>query len=260
MSTVKPPVMEVVVSAYRNVGRALQAMPLLAVIAFLLSLAYGIIDFTLNPVPASDAAEPTRIDPIVFVFSILWSFLMTPVLIAIHRFILLGEVTAGYAIDPRNPRFLRFFGWSLALALLISLPTFLATAFSALMGGYGAALIFALLVGCLFVILRATILFPAIAVDAPGATWSDAFTDTRGYVWRILAIGLVATLPLWLALIPVYILQDLTRASASLFTPSSLLLVALLGLVSAATSALLVAIASRLYQLIGDRVKQPSVA
>ncbi len=260
MSTVKPPVMEVVVSAYRNVGRAIQAMPQLAVIAFLLSLAYSIIDFVLNPVPAPDTAEPTRIDPIVFVFSIVWSFLMTPVLIALHRFILLGEVTAGYAIDPKNPRFLRFFGWSLALSLLLTVPAFLATAASDQMGGYGAAVLFALLVGCFFVILRATILFPAIAVDAPGATWSDAFTDTRGYVWRILAIGLVATLPLWLALIPIYILQELTRANASLFAPSSILLVMVTGLVSAATSALLVAVASRLYQLIGDRVKQPSGA
>jgi hypothetical protein len=51
-------------------------------------------------------------------------------------------------------------------------------------------------VGVVVVPLRAIILFPAVAVDAPGASWSRAMADTRGYTWRIYSIVVLAALPL----------------------------------------------------------------
>ena len=41
------------------------------------------------------------------------AFLITPYFIAVHRFIILGEVTTNYLLTPGEPRFLRFFGWLL---------------------------------------------------------------------------------------------------------------------------------------------------
>jgi len=46
--------------------------------------------------------------------------------------------------------------------------------------------------------LRLTILLPALAVEAPGATPSHALVDTKGHALRILSLFLLALLP-WVA-------------------------------------------------------------
>jgi hypothetical protein len=61
-------------------------------------------------------------------------------------------------------------------------------------GLHGTALVIVFVV-ILVLSLRITILFPAVAVDAPGATWSHAIADTRGYALRIFIVGLLALLP-----------------------------------------------------------------
>ena len=50
------------------------------------------------------------------------AFLMTPYAIAVHRFIIVGEKTTNYQIALVEPRFRRFFGWSLALSVLAYAP------------------------------------------------------------------------------------------------------------------------------------------
>jgi hypothetical protein len=54
--------------------------------------------------------------------SIAYAFLVTPLAIAVHRFVLLGELTERYQLRPADRRFLRFFACLLALYLLISTP------------------------------------------------------------------------------------------------------------------------------------------
>jgi hypothetical protein len=39
-------------------------------------------------------------------------------------------------------------------------------------------------------------LFPAIAVDAPGASWSNARQDTKGHSWRVAFVFLCTVAPL----------------------------------------------------------------
>ena len=46
-------------------------------------------------------------------------FLLTPYLIAVHRFIILGETTAIYRLVPTDKRFQRYFAWSLVPAAMI---------------------------------------------------------------------------------------------------------------------------------------------
>jgi hypothetical protein len=50
------------------------------------------------------------------------AFFLTPLAIAIHRFVLLGEITNAYRIDTSDPWFEKFFLFALALALLALSP------------------------------------------------------------------------------------------------------------------------------------------
>src|SRR5439155_2114286 len=55
------------------------------------------------------------------------------------------------------------------------------------------------------VAMRLTILFPAIAVDARGATVANALADTKGHMFEILLVFVLALLPLmvgWFAFTP----------------------------------------------------------
>src|SRR5262249_32530644 len=133
-------------------------------------------------------------------FLSVWTFLLrpffvTPFLIAVHRFILLGEVTRRYRLAPRQPRFLRFFGWSLAVQSLVLLPYLVFFMLSSLgsrshtLDGVIAVVFVVLFITafCLviFVSLRLIILFPAIAIDASGAAVASAWADSKGNFWRI---------------------------------------------------------------------------
>ena len=53
----------------------------------------------------------------------------------------------------------------------------------------------ALFITILIVTVRRVILFPAIAVDAPGATWSNARRDTKGSSWRVAFILFCVAVP-----------------------------------------------------------------
>jgi len=178
------------------------------------------------------------------------AFLITPYFIAVHRFIILGEVTTNYLLTPGEPRFLRFFGWLLVffaltfVAFLLPLALPISTVFR--LAIQAVLVIVAIVVG-----LRVIILLPAVAVDAPGASWSGAMADTRGYSWRILFIVLLATLPL------VFVRVIVGRTLGDLGGIAAISVPIFNGAMRAIGYTLGIVIASRLYERLGDRVKQP---
>jgi hypothetical protein len=160
---------------------------------------------------------------LTLLFAVAEAFLLTPYYIAVHRLIILDETAQSYVLRPREPRFQKFFGWSLilsaAMALLVLvfglLLAFLLqvlaltgtlTGTNVLGIGIGASFI----AGCAFIftsfwaMARLSILFPAIAVDAAGANWRNVMADTRGYAWQIFLIGLLASLPFLLLELPLW--------------------------------------------------------
>jgi hypothetical protein len=195
-----------------------------------------------------------------FVASGVQAFLLTPCMIAAHRFIILGEVTPRYRLEPRAPRFQLFFLWSLALSLGYWVPSFGLAVLPQVMpyALVAGSALFIVAVFAVIVSFRLMILFPAVAVDAPGATWDNALADTKGHVWRMLFITLLSGLPAGIALIAVLALV----ASAGLIgegTPgvAGVFLSALLdGAVGTIGLTLAIAIASRLYEQLGDRVNR----
>src|SRR6266436_3609118 len=128
-------------------------------------------------------------------------FFLTPYAIAVHRFIILGEKTTSYRIASTEPRFRRFFGWSLVF-LVLSSATQQSFDVDVVLGGP----VLALAVLAFVFAIRAIVLYPAVAVDAPGANWRQAIADTRGHAWRILFIILGAILPLVILALIVWLL------------------------------------------------------
>ena len=143
----------------------------------LITLAFQIAETLLLP-PGS--GETSRDLLLRFVSSLAQGFLTVPYYIAVHRLVILGERTTSYALAPSNPRFQHFFWWWAALSVVTYLPISLVEML-AQPGGLAPfyylialAAMPIILIAIIIVTLRLTIIFPAVAVDAPGATWENA--------------------------------------------------------------------------------------
>jgi hypothetical protein len=255
MATSRLSVMGDVATAYRDVRRVLVAMRMLALGAFLVILA---VEVAQSFVPAEIWDDPIVGGIAGLVVSALQNLLLTPYMIAVHRFILLYEEMLGYVLDPSQPHLWAYFGWLMGLSVIISLVLSLYGPLSA-MGLSAMAVIApigALLALVLTVALRLTILFPAIAVDAPGANAANAFADTRGLVLRLFAIFLIALLPF--AALAVVITLILGPGVMEAGTPAAIIDLLAGALIQTLTITLCVAIASRIFQALADRVARPT--
>jgi hypothetical protein len=257
MGAQKPPVFRTVTTAYRDVMQVIHAMPVLtgAMMAILIAFNLASLFF----LPATSPGEFLSLsDLILFAAGAVQSFLITPFLIAVHRFILLHQVTGQYALAPQEPRFFRFFGWSLAITSLSLFPAALQSWLGVLGSpeAFTGILTFVIMILCFFVTFRLTILFPAIAIDAPGATAANAYADSKGNVWRIFFIFFLTVLPFVLVALGLFFL-GLISASKDInpLTIAGQILSAIIGVPA---YALFVAVASRLFQALGDRLNRPS--
>jgi hypothetical protein len=240
---VKVRVLRVVGVAYRDLAHVLKAMPRLVAIAVLIVLARALVELLLP----DDTAVVGKLAS--FALQALESFLLTPFFIAVHRFIILDEITTGYVLDPNDPRFLRFFGWSLmftafdlgsallqGLLMVVAVPTL--------------TIIVTIVFGLAVVIaaLRLTMLFPAIAVDAAGANAPNAFADTRGNAFRISVIFVLAFLPIGALS---FALTPWDSLVGHALPPVNQVILAV---VYAAALPLFIAVASRIFQALADHL------
>lgn len=124
-------------------------------------------------------------------------FLLTPLAIAVHRFLLLGEVRDNYRLDLQDPRFMKFFTFLAGLAIVMFVPRLIGGLFSVPTGhsAFGGLVSFVLSIVAAVILVRNVILFPAVAVDAPGADWRNAMADTKGHSWRVFFVLLCVILP-----------------------------------------------------------------
>jgi hypothetical protein len=199
------PIMPTLAAVYRDWRRLLFPLRTITISALLIVLAISavteLVPHRLWDRELSDAALGLAEDAVR-------ALLLTPIVIAIHRFVVLGEVTPGYGLDVGEPAFWHFFAWLFALKVIAGLPYELLGLLQA--HGYSlwaTALVLAIaLIIAIAVSLRLSVLFPAIAVEAPGATAPNAIADTRGQALRLLAIFFLALLPWFAAVMGVVIL------------------------------------------------------
>ena len=107
----KLPIWPTLGASYREWRRMLPALRPLVINAFLIVLAISVLD---QFIPARLADQEPFGTAITLVEAALRAFLPTPILIAIHRFIILDEITKTYAVPLGEPAFRRFFAWLFA--------------------------------------------------------------------------------------------------------------------------------------------------
>ena len=168
---------------------------------------------TLPLLPSFDEESPGIASHVIeFAQQVAQGFLLTPVAIAVHRFVLLGEVTARYALNPFAPRFFLFLHLDGDLPNAGDAIPMLPMAISRPIGGVDAYRLprghgvdgRGALHRCGLLIL-----FPAIAVDARGAHWRNAFDDTKGQTLRVIGAVMVAAIPFLIVMVPAYVASRL---------------------------------------------------
>lgn len=191
-SAASPTVFDAVGHAYADTRAALSAMPDMLLVGLIASCIYAVADIVLGW--ALDPGLSSGALVLGTLITLVWNFYLTPIFIAIHRFIVRGEITPRYELRPGEARFRSYFGWTAALTLASMLPALIGLRAGASVVANTLALI--LMIAFLVVSVRLLILFPAIALDAPGAHWQNALADSRGRFWRIFVLVLMTILPL----------------------------------------------------------------
>jgi len=241
-----PSKMQIVGLSYRDVARAFGAMPRTFTIAFLICFVYYAIATFLVPALVEELHGAAR-EVISFALGAGAAFLLTPFFIAIHRFILLDELPSGYLLDIHNPRFMRFFAFGMLIVVLFEVPIVLASLWGAKHTLFLGAYLGAAMLG-----LQLTLIFPATAVDAPGAGWMNAVADARGHLWFILFTGLMALVPALCALLAV-IAVDMSMQGVRAYK-MSIIAHLILFMLTVPLQAILVAIASHLFRAFANRL------
>lgn len=247
-----PPIGAAVQLVYGDLTRVGRSLGRVAVIALVIVLASDQAERLLLA-PGPESGNDTTLTS--YVIGLVQTLLITPYLIAVHRLIVLDETTQSYALVPFGNRRLQlyFLCWA-ALSTLATAPGFLpslAAVEQPVAGMIGFAVL-GYLAGVMVLGLRMTLLFPAVAVDAPGANVENALVDAKGHVWRIFATGLMAGLP-WMMI--AYLIPSIVGATGS----GTALIVSLVR--SAIAFVLLtqfVVISSRLYVWLAVRLNEPT--
>jgi len=228
---------------------------LLALVSLAIVLALNLVEYVALPKAVSDFPA-TEI-----VWTAVTALVLTPLWLAFYRFLLMSEVAPRVALDVTAPRFVRFFAWSVLLSFVWLPATVLEFMWPDDDRVFWAGLIFAV-VAYSIVAVRLVLLFPAIAIDAPGASVINAIADASGHFLNVLLLYLAATTVLVLALV----LCAVVALFAAEFMSDGTLPPELPGWVVAAIATLLmfglplvaVAIDARIFPALADRTLRAS--
>jgi hypothetical protein len=248
MTVTRPTLLTMFVAVYWDVGRFLRAHWRLTLLTAAILFAAFLVRTHL---PRSFGVHLINQVIIRHAIDIVAIVLVAPFLLAVHRFILLGDVQDRYAFEPYQARFQSFAGWLVVAMLAASIPSmlFFAARNSAPIYYVGQApgaelkpLVLLLTTGLVVLVgfLRMILLFPAVAVDATDASWQNAIAETQGASWYA---GVASVLPLVPVVFAAAVMIPMTRGIPfvqHMVTAMLMLLIA----------TLLVAAASRLHQVL----------
>jgi hypothetical protein len=242
-----PPLRQAATQIWIDTWHVLSLLSNLFLIAATINIVGDVITFMASQDRPEDAGDSVAI---MLLIGAVQALLLTPYMIAVHRLVVLGEIAPSYGVNFGNPRFMRFYAWSLALAVCFAVPLVIGRNISTdtdAGGWVSAAIGFALLLFS----LRIVILFPAIAVDAPGAGLGNVLADTKGHAVRILLLGLLVIAPIVIALIVLGTIFGLLVG----FEERDTITTTVAGsIVEAVSLTALIVMASRIYGWIGNRV------
>ena len=248
----RPPIFGTAVEGWRFTFAALSRMPVVLGVGLLAVIAVNTLTIPVAPDPAAETTVGGKL--IDLAISVVNGFFLTPVAIAVHRFVLLGEVTDRYTLNPREPRFLQFFSWTALYQLLIGVPGVIATLERGSTGGTGITLLCLALIGSVWLLL----LFPAIAVDARGAAWQNSVADTKGHWWRIAGTFVLAVIPLLAVLLPIlFVVFSLIPEQEHSSVKTLVMINGIVSVASVLGLCVFAAVASRLFAAFANRLNIP---
>jgi len=239
------PIIDTAIQGWRDAVAAREKMPTLFWVAIAVMIGLGLLHFLSGVwlfLPLLSGV----------VFSVAQALALTPLAIAVHRFVLLDEIHDSYDFAPGDPRFQKFFVFTIALELLGAIPQVIAYLFAAVSTFLSSIVLLVLAVVTTIVAVRTVILFPSIAVDATGAEWRNAMADTKGHSWSVFFVLVCAVLPASVASIVV----------VALFSASWLLTLVVLGFILPVITVFMVAAVaaavSRLFAAYANQLGQPT--
>ena len=193
---------EIAKRAWRSLNAAFRALPLLFIVTLVLSAALGAAILGVAPVKAAltvlkfedFSLEKLNIYVGAHILAVLlWSALVAPLAVGIHRFILLNE------IRPARAEAWNFFRWLAGLLLAVVA----ARAFCLLMASVSfvrSLSEFLVTIGALIVAVQIALIFPAIAIGVPAASvekrLDSGFRMAEGNFWLLMRAILLTQLPL----------------------------------------------------------------
>jgi len=247
------PIRRTLAASYRDWRRLLASLRTIVLCAFLIIIAdSAVADF----VPEALWQHNVAGHVLGLLEDALWALLLTPVVIAVHRFVIQDVITSAYTLPLGDPLYRSFVAWLFALKVLAGLPFELLGMMQAL--GWPllvstAGLVVAL-VAAVAVALRLTILLPAIAVQAPSASLTPALADTRGQALHILAVFFLALIP-WVILETVVVIV-LGRGIEITGSPRAMIGLLAGGISQTITLTLSAAAASHVFRALADAVNR----
>jgi len=259
MPQLKPPVIGTAVAAWADAFRVIAAMPLVAGIAFVIMILLSLVTIWIAPDPMT-LVTSHWLPVFTLISSIVRGLLLAPLAIVVHRYVLLGELAHRYPLEPFNARYVRFAGFAVLVNILWSMPSVFESYMLDMQQSPGTVAVLGLVnsaffVAVMIIVVRRVILFPAVAVDAPGATWSNARHDTKGSSWRVAFILFFVAVPALIAAGLLLLYYVLLRPG--LTAESQLVFLVLRSLFAVPTLCAFAAAASHIFRARADTLAQP---
>ena len=180
------PIIETAIQGWRDAASARERMPNLFWITLAILIALGILHALIGGYFSLVVS---------IILSLAQALALTPLAIAVHRYVLLGEARDAYDFAPGDPRFQKFFLFTVALEILGAIPQVIALLFLAIAPFLYSLVALVLSIVTTIIAVRTVMLFPSIAVDASGADWRNAMADAKGHSWRIFFVLVCVVLP-----------------------------------------------------------------
>lgn len=199
-------IVNIAIDGWRLAYRFLFAMPMLSgtALSTILSFRIGAEYVWPSAVGRLSAGLPQPPPPIRLMMTIITLAIMASILIAVHRFVILGELV-DRPVWHVPPTYRRFVGWLVLLSLPWLGPLAAAVLFGPLLPVPSVILSLLSLAFAAVLAVRLMLLFPALAVAIPSADWRRAWTDSRDHAWKFLGAQMAACMPLILASTIVYL-------------------------------------------------------
>jgi hypothetical protein len=182
------PVIETAVQGWRDAAAARKKMPMVFWTAIGILIALSILHMLIGGWGSFSFI-------VAVILALAQAAALTPLAIAVHRFVLLGEAGDRYDFAPGDPRFQKFFLFTIALNVLCAIPAIIALPLALASPFLAGIVVLILVIAIVIVCVRTVIVFPSIAVDAPGADWRNAMADAKGHSWRIFFVLFCVALP-----------------------------------------------------------------